>query len=85
MARALLDVPAIAPAAARRFVEILERRLGVLLKLSMTTLWMAGMVRGWTFFGLLHLLALAVVVMVFTEGTLVERRISSAVSAFQRH
>ena len=57
----------------------------MLLKLSMTTLWMAGMVRGWTFFGLLHLLALAVVVMVFTEGTVVERRIAGAVSGFQRH
>ena len=57
----------------------------MLLKLSMTTLWMAGVVRGWTFFGLLHLLALAVVVMVFTEGTVVQRRISGAVAAFQRH
>ena len=57
----------------------------MLLKLSMTTLWMAGVVRGWTFFGLLHLLALAVVVMVFTEGTVIQRRISGAVAAFQRH
>lgn len=45
----------------------------------MATLWMAGMVRGWTFFGLWHLLALAVVVMVFVEGTSVERRIAHAI------
>ncbi len=56
----------------------------MLLKLSMTTLWMAGVVRGWTCFGLVHLLALAVVVMVFTEGTVIGRRIASAVSPFAR-
>lgn len=62
-----------------------EGRHVVLLKLSMTTLWMAGVVRGWTFFGLLHLLALAVVVLIFTEGTVVERRIAHAILGFHRH
>jgi hypothetical protein len=46
------------------------------LKLSLATLWMAGMLRGWTAFGLLHLLALAVVTLVFLEGTRFERRIA---------
>jgi hypothetical protein len=63
-----------------RALGSIERRLGVfLLKLSMTTLWLAGVVRGWTCLGLWHLLAVAVVVMVFAEGTRVERRIAHAV------
>lgn len=57
----------------------------MLLKLSMTTLWMASVVRGWTCFGLIHLVALAVVLMIFTEGTVVERRVANAISGFHRH
>ncbi len=46
-----------------------------ILKLSMTTLWMAGMVAGWTLGGVLHLLALAVVALVFVEETPFEKKL----------
>lgn len=47
-----------------------------ILKLSLTTLWMAGMVAGWTFGGLLHLLALAAVVLVLVEETPMEHKLA---------
>ncbi len=51
-----------------------------LLKLSLTTVWMAGVVRGWSSLAAWNLLALAVVALVFVEGTALERRIVGAVS-----
>ena len=47
-----------------------------ILKLSMTTLWMAGMLMGWASNGLWHLLALTPVTLVVLEGTSFERRIA---------
>ena len=47
-----------------------------ILKLSLTTLWMAGMVAGWTLGGVLHLLAVAVVALVLVEETPIERRLA---------
>ena len=51
-----------------------------LLKLSLTTVWMAGVVRGWSSFTAWHLLAVAVVALVLVEGTALERRIAGAIS-----
>ena len=45
-----------------------------ILKLSLTTLWLAGMVMGWTLGGALHLLAFGVVALVSLEGSAIERR-----------
>lgn len=52
-----------------------------ILKLSLATTWMTGMVMGWTLNGLWNLLALAVVVLVFAEGTAIERRIVRVAAA----
>jgi len=46
-----------------------------ILKLTLTTLWMAGMVADATFGGLLHLLALAAVALVLTEETPLDLRL----------
>ena len=46
-----------------------------LVKLTLTTMWMAGMVAGWTMGGLLHLLAIAAVALVFIEETPMEQKL----------
>ena len=52
-----------------------------MLKLSLTTVWMAGTMMGWTLLGLWHLLAVAVVVLEFSKGTRLERRIAETLRA----
>jgi len=47
-----------------------------ILKLSLTTLWMAGMVAGWTLGGLLHLLAVVAVALVLVEETPLEKKLA---------
>lgn len=45
------------------------------IKLFLTTLWMAGMVAGWTIGGLLHVLALMVIALVLIEETPFEQKL----------
>lgn len=48
-----------------------------ILELTLSTLWMVGVVLGWTLGGGLHVLALLAVALVLIEGTPLERRIRS--------
>ena len=47
----------------------------MILKLTLTTLWMSGIAFDLTMGGLIHVLALAVLVLVFIEGTPLERKL----------
>jgi len=55
-----------------------------ILKLTLTTLWMAGNAFGLTMGGLVNVLALVVVALVVLEGTSIDRRIRQIRIAFPR-
>lgn len=46
-----------------------------MIKLTLTTLWMAGIAFGLSMGGLIHVLALAVLALVFIEDTPIERKL----------